>query len=58
MKREMIFLIIFVLIGNFIAFWLIGSAVTSGVKSISDDCGKTYRVEKVLAGNWFCPEEE
>jgi len=37
--------------------WFFPSAITSGVKAISDSCGKTYPVEKVLSGNWFCPEK-
>ena len=36
--------------------WLMLSAVTSGVKVLSDDCGKRYPVEAVLGGDWFCAE--
>lgn len=36
--------------------WLTGSLVTSGVKAVSGSCGKTYPVEKVVSGNWFCAE--
>ena len=34
--------------------------VTSGVKSISNQCGTEYRLEKLplVTGNWFCPEEK
>lgn len=35
--------------------WLIGSLVTSVVKTVKDDCAQTYGVETVLSGNWFCP---
>lgn len=48
-------LVVFVLWFN---FWVIPSAVTSGIKSISDDCGKTYPVESFFSGDWFCVEEQ
>lgn len=35
--------------------WVTASAVTSGVKSLSGNCGQEYVVEVVLAGDWFCP---
>lgn len=38
--------------------WVTGSVVTSAVKALSDDCGTRYSVEKVVAGNWFCPIAE
>jgi hypothetical protein len=42
-----------------IAFaWVAGSTITSGIKAASDSCGKTYPVERVFSGDWFCPEEE
>lgn len=34
--------------------WAGGSAITSGIKTAKDDCGKTYGIEKVLDGDWFC----
>ena len=37
--------------------WVAGSAVTSGVKALSNSCGKTYTVERVFSGDWFCPED-
>ena len=37
--------------------WTAGSAVTSAVKAGTESCGQTYVVEKVLAGDWFCPEK-
>jgi len=45
---------IVVLFALWFNFWVIPSAVTSGVKAISDSCGKTYPVEKIWSGNWFC----
>ena len=38
-----------------IPYWVIGSAVTSGVKSVSDDCGKTYPVP-LVSQDWFCAD--
>lgn len=40
------------------AVWGIGSAITSGVKAMSDSCGKRYPVEAFFSGDWFCPEME
>ena len=37
-------------------FWLLGSVITSGVKAFTDNCGKTYAIERVVRGNWFCPD--
>lgn len=37
--------------------WVVASAITSGIKAVSDDCGKTYKVEVVLGGDWFCEVE-
>jgi len=34
--------------------YVIGSVVTSGIKSVSGKCGTTYPVERVLSGDWFC----
>lgn len=41
---------------KFFIAWVGGSAIISGVKSLSGDCGKTYPVEVVFAGDWFCAE--
>lgn len=49
--------LVFELVANLCLGWVIGSAVTSGVKAGTDNCGQTYVVEKVLAGDWFCPEK-
>ena len=38
--------------------WVTGSTITSAVKALSDDCGTRYGIEKVVAGNWFCPIAE
>jgi len=59
MKSEFWITSIFVTVMVAIVFtfklWLFGSLVVSGVKSLSDDCGKNYAVEiYVVNGNWFC----
>lgn len=36
--------------------WIGASAITSGVKALKDDCGRTYGIESVVAGDWFCPK--
>jgi hypothetical protein len=36
--------------------WVVGSVVTSGVKAGTKNCGKTYKIERVLAGDWFCED--
>ena len=48
-------LVVFVIWFN---LWLIPSVITSGIKSIANDCGKTYPVEFVLSGDWFCAQEQ
>lgn len=40
------------------AIWVAGSSVTSGVKTISKSCSKTYSVEAVFSGNWFCVDNK
>ena len=43
-----------------IKIWFWGSLFTSGVKGLSDSCGKTYGIEKtitIINGNWFCPSK-
>lgn len=40
-----------------LALWIAASAITSGVKALSDSCGKRYVVEAVVGGDWFCPDE-
>ena len=39
--------------------WVIACLLISGVKVVSDDCGKTYAIEDLpaVAGNWFCAKE-
>ena len=49
--------VLFVVIA-FAPMWITLSLITSGVKAVTDDCGTTYKVEKVLGGDWFCPEEK
>lgn len=34
--------------------WLIGSLVTSSLKSVNNDCGQKYTIETFFDGNWFC----
>lgn len=48
---------VFVLCVGVSSVYVGASAVTSGVKALTDNCGETYVVEKVLAGDWFCPEK-
>jgi len=43
-----------------IKVWFWGSLFTSSVKGLSDNCDKTYGIEKtisVINGNWFCPSK-
>ena len=51
--------ILFVTVALTVKVWLVGSLLTSSVKAMSDDCGKTYGVElvPVIQGNWFCTEK-
>jgi len=37
--------------------WVAGSAMTSGVKAVSESCNETYPIETVFAGDWFCPKD-
>jgi hypothetical protein len=39
------------------SFWVGASIVTSSVKALTDNCDTTYKVEVVVGGDWFCPEE-
>ena len=34
--------------------WITGSLITSGVKASTNNCGKTYPIEVILSGDWFC----
>lgn len=38
--------------------WVCGSALTSGIKAGTSNCGQTYSVESVFSGDWFCPKKE
>ena len=38
--------------------WLTVSLGTSAVKAAVDDCGTTWKIELIVGGDWFCPEEE
>lgn len=57
MTRFFVSATLFTIVFNLAVLWVLGSVVTSGVKGLSNDCGKRYPVEAVLAGNWFCPED-
>jgi len=48
--------IVVVIFGLWFNLWVIPSAITSGIKAVSDKCGQTYPVEKVWSGDWFCPD--
>jgi hypothetical protein len=39
------------------SLWVGASIVTSSVKALMDNCDTTYKVEVVVGGDWFCPEE-
>ena len=41
---------------NIILGWFILSAAVSGVKKHSDECGSTYKIERILDGNFFCED--
>lgn len=56
MGKFMVGAIVFTVVINAVIVWVAGSAITSGVKSLSDDCGKTYPVEAVFSGDWFCAD--
>lgn len=49
--------IVFILLLGLGSTWVCASALTSGIKAATNDCGKTYPVEAVLGGDWFCPED-
>ena len=54
----MLFMIIVWLGLGAFSLWVGGSLITSGVKAVTEDCGKTYGIEKFVSGDWFCPEDE
>lgn len=39
------------------SIWCAGSLITSGIKSVSNDCGKEYKADIIFDGNWFCPSK-
>lgn len=49
---------IILLLCLFFNFWVIPSVLVSSVKALSYSCGKTYPIEKIWSGNWFCPKNE
>jgi hypothetical protein len=51
-----VIMILLVLAINLGFYWIIASGIGSGVKAISNNCGQTYVVDKVIQTNWFCTE--
>lgn len=51
-----IFVVVLSFAITFGQIWVIGSLIVSGVKPLADDCGKTYKIERVLDGTWFCED--
>lgn len=49
---------IFIVCANLAFGWVVGSAITSGIKAATNDCGTNYVAERFFQGNWFCDEEE
>lgn len=39
---------------NLAFWWVIASAITSGIKTASNQCNETYQIESVVNGNFFC----
>ena len=39
-------------------FWVIASFGCSLLKSSTNNCGKTYPVEKFISANWLCETKE
>lgn len=50
--------VVFAIVANVAIAWIGASAITSVVKAHKDECGKTYGIESVVAGDWFCPTSE
>jgi len=51
----------FIIIAMVLTFklWFFGGLITSSVKAVSGDCGKTYPVEVyVISGDWFCGDSK
>ena len=53
-----VFMAVLILSLNVMIFWGLGSLVTSGIKAAKGECAVTYGIEKVVQGDWFCPEEK
>lgn len=52
-------ILLFNLAWSLLVVWLVCSAITSVVKSSTDNCGTVYRIESVgVSGNWLCPTGE
>jgi len=55
--KTIIPMLIFTVVINTILLWITASALTSGIKALSDSCGKEYPIERIVSGDWFCVEE-
>lgn len=54
MSKGLVLVWIGVLVFNLAVWWTVTSAITSGVKVFQNHCGKTYQIESVVNGNFFC----
>ena len=43
---------------NFFIWYLSTSLTGSVIKTIVDDCDKTYKIDKYFKTDWFCPIKE
>lgn len=57
-EKTFIGFVLFAIFMQGLALWVGASAITSGIKALSDSCGKRYGIEVVVGGDWFCPEDE
>lgn len=56
-KKEGLVVVALLLIAVFFIWlkvYLVGSIVTSGIKALSNSCGKQYWIEWLINGDWFC----
>ena len=50
----MIFIFVVISFPGIFITWVAGSAITSAMKSNSNECGIRYKSEVIFAGDWFC----
>ena len=50
----MIFIFVVISFPGIFITWVAGSAITSAMKSNSNECGIRYQSEVIFAGDWFC----